>query len=115
MLLAACVVGTLPLELVLHTRVYLRWRRLLAAVLPVVVVFGVWDVLEIRAGAWHYDRAYLVGLTLPGRLPVEDLLFGFAMVLTTLALWVWAGRRVARPAPAGSRRGRPPRGDAPAR
>ena len=25
--------------------------------------------------------------------PVEDLLFGFAMVTTTLALWVWLGRR----------------------
>ena len=24
--------------------------------------------------------------------PLEDLLFGFALVLTTLALWVWAGR-----------------------
>lgn len=25
--------------------------------------------------------------------PVEDLLFGFAMVLLTLDLWVWWGRR----------------------
>ncbi|MDT4938385.1 MAG: hypothetical protein QOG80_2056 [Pseudonocardiales bacterium] len=25
--------------------------------------------------------------------PVEDLLFGFAMVLTTLSIWVWLGRR----------------------
>ena len=30
--------------------------------------------------------------------PVEDLLFGFSMVLVTLAIWVWSGRRtVARP------------------
>ncbi len=28
--------------------------------------------------------------------PVEDLLFGFAMVTTTLAMWVWAGRRAGR-------------------
>jgi lycopene cyclase domain-containing protein len=28
--------------------------------------------------------------------PVEDLLFGFAMVTVTLSLWVWWGRRVAR-------------------
>ena len=26
--------------------------------------------------------------------PVEDLLFGFALVLLTLTLWVWWGRRV---------------------
>jgi lycopene cyclase domain-containing protein len=25
--------------------------------------------------------------------PIEDLLFGFSMVLFTLTLWVWAGRR----------------------
>jgi lycopene cyclase domain-containing protein len=25
--------------------------------------------------------------------PVEDLLFGFAMVVLTLATWVWLGRR----------------------
>lgn len=25
--------------------------------------------------------------------PVEDLLFGFAMVTVTLAMWVWLGRR----------------------
>jgi lycopene cyclase domain-containing protein len=27
--------------------------------------------------------------------PVEDLLFGFAMILTTLSVWVWLGRRLA--------------------
>jgi lycopene cyclase domain-containing protein len=28
--------------------------------------------------------------------PVEDVLFGFAMVLVTLASWVWLGARAAR-------------------
>ena len=28
-----------------------------------------------------------------GFAPVEDLLFGFALVLLTLVLWVWLGRR----------------------
>ena len=45
-----CLLGTLPLELVLHTR---RVRPLAAAarrsLAPVVVVFGGWDVLAIRA------------------------------------------------------------------
>jgi lycopene cyclase domain-containing protein len=37
--------------------------------------------------------------------PVEDLLFGFAMITVTLVLWVWAGRRAASRHGAG----RPPR------
>ena len=74
-ILAGCLLGTLPLEFVLHVGVYRRWRRLAVAVLPVAAVFVVWDVLEIRADAWHYDGAYLVGLTLPGSLPIEEVLF----------------------------------------
>jgi lycopene cyclase domain-containing protein len=29
--------------------------------------------------------------------PVEDLAFGFALVLTTCVAWVWLGRRMAEP------------------
>jgi lycopene cyclase domain-containing protein len=39
------------------------------------------------------DRVTLIG---DGRLvyaPVEDLAFGFALVLTTSVVWVWLGRR----------------------
>ena len=44
------------------------------------------------------DRVRFVG---DGRLvyaPVEDLAFGFAMVLTTSVVWVWLGRRSAQEA-----------------
>jgi len=75
LILLGCLVGTLPLEFVLHTAVYARWRRLAVAVLPVVVVFGAWDLAAIHARWWHYDGGYLVGVRLPGRLPLEELLF----------------------------------------
>ncbi len=75
LILAACLLGTLPLEFVLHTRVYAQWPRLLASVLPVATVFGAWDVLAIRAGWWHYDTALTTGVLLPGQLPVEELVF----------------------------------------
>ena len=95
LVLAGCLIGTLPLELFLHTRVYARWRRLRAALVPVVVVFGAWDVAEIRAGAWHYDDRYLVGVTLPGRLPLEELLF--FVVIPTCAVLTLEAVRVCRP------------------
>jgi lycopene cyclase domain-containing protein len=75
LILGACVVGTLPLEFVLHTRVYARWRRLLIALVPVVLVFAAWDIGAIQAHWWHYDSRYLVGVRLPGSLPLEELLF----------------------------------------
>jgi lycopene cyclase domain-containing protein len=43
----------------------------------------------------RYDAGRIVGWRI-AYAPVEDLLFGFAMVLTTLSLWVWCGRRAAR-------------------
>ena len=74
LVLLGCLVGTLPLEVVLRTRVYARWRRLLLALLPVLVVFLTWDVLAIRAGHWSYDPRQTVGLSL-GNVPVEEVLF----------------------------------------
>ena len=39
------------------------------------------------------DRVALVGDGRLGYAPVEDLVFGFALVLTTSVVWVWLGRR----------------------
>lgn len=39
----------------------------------------------------RYDPSRIIGWRV-AYAPVEDLLFGFAMVLWTLATWVWLGR-----------------------
>jgi lycopene cyclase domain-containing protein len=94
-ILAACLFGTLPLELVLHVGVYARWRRLALALLPVVVVFGAWDVFSISDGLWRYDPHYLLGVTLPGRLPLEELLF--FLVIPTCAVLTFEAVLARRP------------------
>ncbi len=94
-LLAACLVGTAPLEILLCARVYRRWRRTLLAVLPAVVVFTAWDIAAIHARWWHFDQRYLTGLLLPGRLPVEELLF-FVVVPVCAILGFEAVRAVLR-------------------
>ncbi len=97
LVLAACVVGTLPLELVLHVRVYARPLRLLLTLLPVAAVFSVWDVLAIRAGHWAYDPRQISGVRL-GVLPLEELLFFLVIpvcaVLTLEAVRVVKGWQV---------------------
>lgn len=94
-ILMACVLGTAPLEFLLHTRVYARWARLGAVLVPVVLVFGGWDVLAIHAGWWHYDRRYVVGVTLPGRLPLEEVLF--FLVIPTCAVLTLEAVRARKP------------------
>lgn len=91
-LLAACLVGTAPLEVMLHTRVYARWRRLAFAVLPTAVLFAAWDAYAIHDGQWRYERRWITGVTLPGRLPIEELLF-FLVIPTCAVLTLEAVRR----------------------
>ena len=95
--LAMCLLGTLPLELVLHTRVYGRPRRLLLTLLPVVAVFVVWDALAIRAGHWGYDPRQTTGVLL-GNVPLEEVAFFLVIpvcaILTLEAVRAVKGWRV---------------------
>jgi lycopene cyclase domain-containing protein len=94
LVLAGCLIGTAPLEVLLHTRVYAQWRRLLLTLLPVLVVFTAWDVLAIRAGHWSYDPRQTTGLHV-GNVPVEELLF-FLVIPTCAILSLEAVRSVRR-------------------
>lgn len=96
-MLALVVLGTLPLEIVLRTGVYRRWRRLLLTLLPVVPIFLVWDLYAISGGHWRFDDTQMLGLRV-GELPVEELLFflvvPIASVLTLEAVRAVRGWRV---------------------
>ena len=92
-MLAFCLLGTLPLELWLGVRVYRQWRRLLLTLLPVVAVFLAWDVYAISAGHWSFDASQMLGIELPGGVPLEELLF-FLVVPTCAVLSFEAVRRV---------------------
>jgi lycopene cyclase domain-containing protein len=95
LILAGCALGTLPLEFLLHTRVYARWRRLLIAVVPVAVVFTSWDLIAVRDGWWHYDPRQICDLVLPGRLPVEEVLF--FLIIPVCAVLTLEAVRARRP------------------
>ncbi len=90
--LAGIVLATLPLELLLRTRVLRRQRRLALTLLPVLVVFVSWDLYAVAAGHWSFDPHQIVGLLLPGGLPVEELLF-FLVVPLASVLTLEAVRR----------------------
>ena len=94
-LLGLCLIVTLPLELVLHARVYARWRRLLLALVPVVAVFTAWDAAAIAAGWWSYPRATVTGWRV-GNVPVEELAFFAVIPVCSILTYEAVGRARSR-------------------
>lgn len=82
--LAGCLAAAAWLEPVLRVDVLRRWRRVLVTVLPVALVFSLWDVLALRAGHWRLDPAQTTGVLLPARLPLDELLFFLVVPLCAI-------------------------------
>jgi lycopene beta-cyclase len=93
LLMAGCLIVTLPLEFVFGARVWRRPRRLLFALVPTVVVFAVWDIAAIAREHWSFNERYVTGIRLPGSLPVEELAFFFVIPICGL-LTLEAVRRI---------------------
>jgi lycopene cyclase domain-containing protein len=83
LVMAACLLITLPLEL-LGARVWRQPLRLAAAVVPAAIVFSVWDVAAIAHHQWRYNPRYVTGWQLPGRLPVEEVIFFLVIPICAL-------------------------------
>jgi lycopene cyclase domain-containing protein len=84
--------GAVLIDLVLlRTRLVLG--RVFWATYPIVFVFQLlFNGLLTGRGVVNYDPASILGVRI-AYAPVEDLVFGLALVLLTLSLWVWWGRR----------------------
>lgn len=87
--------GTVWLEFVVHTRVYRRWLRLLLTVIPVAIIFALWDLYAIAAGHWWFDERYITTVKFPGDLPLDEVLF-FIMIPIAAILTLEAVRGVKR-------------------
>ena len=97
------VLATVALDTVVLRTLLVRRKAFWVAYAIVLgfqlVVNGVLTCREVV----RYDEGAILGPRLACA-PVEDLLFGFALVTQTLAWWVWWGRRLAA-APGGERAG----------
>lgn len=101
LLMIGCLVLTAPLE-IFGSGVYRQARRAAAAIIPVALVFIVWDLLAIVGDVWSYNPRYVTGIDI-GIIPLEELMFfvviplcgllTFSAVSTILA---WLSRRRAR-------------------
>ena len=97
--LAFILVGTLWLEVLLRTRVFRRWLRLVLSVVPVAVIFCLWDIYAIASGHWDFDITRITGIYLPGGLPVDEILF--FVVVPLAGILAFEGVRSAKRGQAG--------------
>jgi lycopene cyclase domain-containing protein len=59
--MACCLLITLPLEFVLGARVYRRFVGLAFAIIPVLIIFSIWDVVGILRDRWSYSPRFTTG------------------------------------------------------
>jgi lycopene cyclase domain-containing protein len=118
LVMAACVVATLPLEVLFGARVWRRPRRLVGVLVAPVVIFCAWDVAAIAHHQWHYAARYVTGVDLPGSLPIEEVVFFVVVPVCALLTFEVVSRMLGpdrdrplpeRLVPAWSRRRRPHR------
>jgi lycopene beta-cyclase len=96
LVLAGCLLVTVPLEFVLGARVYRRPLRLAAVVLPVAAVFYVWDLVAVARGHWYFNPARTSGILLPGQVPLEEALFFVVIPLCGLLTYEAVGAVLSR-------------------
>lgn len=103
----AVLAATLAVVLDFTLRTRLVTRRVFWVSYMIIVFFQmISNGILTGSGTVHYDGEVIIGSSSPeagrppfvgnGRLayaPVEDLLFGFAMVLWSQTLWIFWGRR----------------------
>jgi lycopene cyclase domain-containing protein len=77
--LAACLICTLPLEVLGGARVYRQTRRLARTLLTVGLPFLVLDWAAVHGGLWSFSPDHTIGAVLPGGIPIEEALF-FAVI-----------------------------------
>jgi len=96
LLMAACLVVTLPLEFVLGAVVYRRFRAVLWALVPVALVFSIWDVAGIARHHWSYNPRFVTGITLGFGMPLEELVFFLVIPICGLLTYEAVGCTLVR-------------------
>jgi lycopene cyclase domain-containing protein len=87
------VFGSIWLEFVLKVKVLKRYKRAIKAILPVSLIFIVWDAYAIHQGHWHFDENQILGIFGPFGIPLEEYLF-FTVVPLAAILTIEAVRTV---------------------
>jgi lycopene cyclase domain-containing protein len=87
------IAGSFWLEIVLKVGVLRRVKRALLSIAPVAICFIAWDLYAIHVGHWSFDKKQIIGLIVPGGIPLEEILF-FLIVPVAALMTIEAVRSV---------------------
>ncbi len=93
--LLGCIIGSGWLEFILRTRVYRRVIRLSLSVLPVVVIYVLWDAYAIARGHWTFDSRFITNIDVVLNVPLDEV--AFFVVIPICAILTLEGVRSSRP------------------
>ena len=74
-MLTFTVVGSFWLEIVLKIRVLKRIKRALMSIIPIAILFLIWDAYAVASGHWKFDPEQILKSTLT---PKKDSNFTFS-------------------------------------
>ena len=92
-MLAFTIAGSFWLEIAFKVRVLKRFGRAIRAILPVALLFLLWDGLAIAHKDWFFDPHQILGLFGPFHIPLEEYLF-FLIIPLAGIMTLEAVRRV---------------------
>jgi lycopene cyclase domain-containing protein len=96
LLMAGCLVITLPLEFVVGARIYRRAAGLAFALIPVVIIFSIWDIVGILRDHWTYSAQFTTGVKLIFGMPIEELVFFIVVPVCGLLTYEAVGQVLRR-------------------
>ena len=84
LILLFVLVGSGWLEFVMRTRLVPRWRSFLLTLMPVVLVFALWDAYAIQAGHWYFNTEKITGIFVWGDIPLDEILFFIVIPMASI-------------------------------
>ena len=76
--------GSIWLEIFLKVGVLRRIQRAILSILPVAIIFLIWDYYAVAQGHWWFDKNQVVGIFGPKGVPLEEFLFFIVVPLSSL-------------------------------
>jgi lycopene cyclase domain-containing protein len=92
-MIAFTVFGSIWLEFVLKVKVLRRYKQAIKAILPISIIFIIWDAYAIASGHWWFYKEQILGIFGPFGIPLEEYLF-FTVVPLAAILTIEAVRTV---------------------